>query len=331
MRRLLALVIVALAVGGFVLLKATRPAAPPVEVRERVWRVATARVEPATHRPTLTLYGRIEAPDRIRAAAPVAGRVLEMHVRDGDRVAAGALLARLDPRDFEPRLAQARADVERERIRAQHDRDALAHERTLLKLVEAKLARAERLQSARVGAESAVDQAREELARVRLTVSQREQAIAEHPARLAQFEARVAEAERDAARAEITAPFAARIGAVEVAAGDQVQPGQTLLSLYSSEHTYLRAKVPALYAAELARALERGEALVARVDFGTTRLTARLVRLGGEADARGVDALLRLDDGDGVPVGAFVSAVLERAPVDGVLSLPFAALHGGER
>lgn len=331
MRRLLALAIVALAVGGFVLLKATRPAPPPVEVRERVWRVATEQVEPGTYRPTLTLYGRIEAPDRVRAAAPVAGRVLELRVRDGERVAAGALLARLDPRDFEPRLAQARADIERERIRVRHDRDALAHERTLLQLAEAKLARTERLQSARVGADSAVDQAREEVARARLAVTNRELAIAEHPARLAQLEARLAEAERDAARAEITAPFAARIAKVEVAAGDQVQAGQTLLSLYPSEDTYLRAKVPALYAAELAAALAAGQTLVARADFGTVPLAARLVRLGGEADARGVDALLRLDDGDGVPVGAFVSAVLERAAVDGVVSLPFAALHGGDR
>lgn len=331
MRRLWALVILAVAIGGFVLLKSSRPTVPPVEARERVWLVAATRVEPATVQPTLTLYGRIEAPDQVSAAAPVAGRVLEVAVRDGERVSAGQVLARMDPRDLQPRLAQARADVERERIRLNHDREALAQERVLLKLSEAKLARFETLSSARLGAESAADQAREELARARLAISQREQAIAEHPARLAQAQARLAEVTRDAERGEVVAPFAARISGVEVAAGDQVQPGQTLLTLYSSDDVYLRAKLPVMYALELRAALDAGEVLRAHADFGAARLRARLERIAGEADARGVDLLLRVESGQEVPVGAFVNAVLARPAVSAALSLPFSALHGGDR
>src|SRR5690606_3358456 len=149
------------------------------------------------------LYGRVEAPDRVRAAAPVSGRVLELKVRDGDRVEAGAVLARLDPRDLQPRVVQAEADIERERIRHRHDLDAVKQERTLLALAEAKVARFEKLKNARLGAESAFDQAREEAARVQLSLTQREQAIAEHPARLAQLQAKLAEARRDAQRGEI--------------------------------------------------------------------------------------------------------------------------------
>lgn len=331
MRRLLALVILAAAIGGFMLLKSSRPIPPPVEARERVWLVAAMQVEPAAVQPTLTLYGRIEAPDQVRAAAPVAGRVLEVSVRDGDRVSAGQVLARMDPRDLQPRLEQARADVDREGIRLRHDREALAQERALLKLSEAKLARFETLSSARLGAESAADQAREEVARARLAVSQREQAISEHPARSAHAQARLAEVARDAERGEVVAPFSARISRVEVAAGDQVQPGQTLLTLYSSDDVYLRAKLPVIYAVELRAALDAGDELLAHADFGTTRLRARLERIGGEADARGVDLLLRVESGQEVPVGAFVNAVLARPVVNGALSLPFSALHGGDR
>lgn len=330
-RRLLPLVIVAAAAGVFVVLKSTRPVAPVVEVRERVWRVEAETAALTEARPTLVLYGRIEAPDRVRAAAPVSGRVLELRVRDGDRVAAGAVLARLDPRDLQPRVVQARSDVERERIRHRADQAAIEHEKTLLALSEAKQARFERLRNARLGAESAYDQTREEVARVRLSLTQRQQAIAEHPARLAQLQAKLAEAERDARRGEIVAPFAARIGKVEVAAGDQVQPGQALLSLYASDALYLRARVPAIYAEELRTALVRGERLQATADFGATVVRASLERIGGEADARGVDVLLRVADGTNLPVGAFVNAVLERPPVAGVLALPFAALHGGDR
>lgn len=331
MRRLLPLLIIVLAVAGFALLRATKPAAPPVETRERVWRIEAHTLAATDVAPTLVLYGRIEAPDRVRAAAPVSGRVLELRVRDGDRVAAGAVLARMDPRDLEPRVAQAAAELERERIRYRHDQQAIVQERTLLKLSEAKVERFERLKNARLGAESAFDQAREEVARVRLSLTQRRQAIAEHPARLAQLQVRLAEARRDAERGEVVAPFAARIGKVEVAAGDHVQPGQALLNLYPSDALFLRARVPAIYAEELRSALSRGEALRAHAEFGTSRLGARLERIGGEADARGVDVLLRMDNAARLPVGAFLNAVLERPRLEAVFPVPPSALHGGDR
>src|SRR5690606_17428255 len=136
-------------------------------------------------------------------------------------------------------------------------------ERRLLELVEARLERATRLQGARAGAESAVDQAREEVIRARLALNQRNQAIAEHPARLELLKARVAEAERDVSRGRIVAPFDARISRVEVAAGDPVQAGQSMLSLYADDALYLRAAVPALYAAELGAAIAAGDVLEA--------------------------------------------------------------------
>jgi len=330
-RRLLPVIVIGLAIAGFVLLKATRPVAPAVEVRERVWRIEAIPATFVSTQPTLVLYGRIEAPDQLRAAAPVSGRVLEVKVRDGDRVAAGAPLARLDPQDWQPRVAQARADVEREKIRHAGDRKAIEQEKILLTLAEAKQSRFEKLKNARLGAVSAYDQASEEVARIRLSLAQREQAIAEHPARLAQFQTRLEETERDALRGEIVAPFDARIGKVEVAAGDQVQAGQTLLNLYASDALFLRARVPAIYAEELRMALQQGEQLKATADFGAVAIHASLERISGEADARGVDVLLRIENDSHLPVGAFVNAVLQRPQASDVVVVPFSALHGGER
>lgn len=332
MRRLLALLIIAAAVGGFMWLKSSKPPPPQVQARERVWRVAVEQAEWVAVHPVLTVYGRSEAPDKVRAAAPVSGRVLEVLVRDGERVEAGQLLARLDPRDLEPRLIQAQAELDREIARADADRRALEQERALLSLAEAKLARFGALASARVGAETAADQAREEVARARLAVNQRTLAIAEHPARLALLESRLAEARRDAERAEIRAPYGARISRVEVAAGDQVQGGQTLLSFHAADGLFVRVRVPAIYAAELLRALDNGERLEAEVVFGSERVKARLDRIGGEADARGVEAVLALEaQADALPVGAFVSAVLQRPLFSQVYSFPMSALHGGDR
>jgi len=331
LRRVLPFLILALGVGGFMMLKATRPKPEPVPPQERVWRVETAVVTPGEHRPELALFGRVEAPDRVRAAAPVAGRLLEVRVRDGDRVGEGDLLARLDPRDLEPRLAQARAELEKERLKLVHDQEALEQERALLRLAEAALARADKVKAQNLGSASDVDQASEQLARARLAVTLREQSIAEHPARLASLEARLAEAERDAARGEIRAPFDARIGTVEAAAGDQLQPNQTILTFYPLDGLYLRAKVPGSRSEELRLALARGERLHARARHAGRTFGAELERIAGEADARGVDALLALAPEADIPLGAFVDLVLERPPAAQTVALPFAALNGGER
>jgi HlyD family secretion protein. len=112
-RRLLPILILALGIGLFAALKATRPKPHPVQPSERIWRVQVTQVRPTTHRPILVLFGQVEAPDRILAAGGVGGRLLERGVRDGHRVAAGTLLARLDPRDLEPRLTKARADLDK--------------------------------------------------------------------------------------------------------------------------------------------------------------------------------------------------------------------------
>ncbi len=331
LRRILPLIILALGVGGFMVLKATRPQPDPVAPKERVWRVETQAVTPGAHRPELALFARVEAPDRVRAAAPVVGRLLEVRVRDGERVEKGALLARLDPRDLEPRVAQARADLDKERLKVRHDQEALDQERALLALAQAAVERADKVKAQNLGSASDVDQARESLARARLAVTLREQSIAEHPARLASLEARLAEAERDLSRGAIIAPFDARIGTVEAAAGEQVQPNQTILTLYPLDGLYLRAKVPGNRSPELRQALAAGETLRARAHYAGRTFGARLERIAGEADARGVDALLKLDPGAEPPLGAFVDLVLERPPAAETFSLPFAALNGGER
>ncbi len=327
---LLPVLILALAGLVFAVLKATRPQPPQVEATERVWQIEATEMRVAKHHPEFTLYGRIEAPDRLRAAAPVGGRIAQVLVRDGDRVAAGQALLAMDPRDLEPRLAQARADLEREQIRYRQDRQAVERDRELLALAEAKVKRAERLSADRLGSERDLDQAREDYARASLSLMQREQAIAEHPARLAQLQSRVDEAERDLERGALSAPFAARVGKVEVAAGDQVGAGQLLLTLNPLDGLYLRARLPQRHVPLIRRALAQGEVMPATVNYAGSDYPAQLERLGGESDVRGIDVWLRLNEADEVPVGAMVSARLQ-GPALEAISLPFSALHGGER
>ena len=332
LKTLLPLLILALAIIGFAALKATRSQPAPVVIQERVWHVATQNVQAERLQPELTLYGRIETPDRVRIAAPVGGRVLKVLVRDGESVQAGQALAELDARDLQPRVAQIKADIEREHLNLANDRAALKHEQQVEELALSSLQRNESIQAQKLGSQAATDTAREQLARARLSVLQRQQAIAEAPARLAQLQSKLDEAQRDAERGAMSAPFAARIGSVEVAAGDQVTPGQTLLTLYPANRLYLRAKVPAPQAEVLRRGLSAGTPLIASLEINDRQIPATLERLSGEADARGVDALLRLDATHAnIPVGSLLSAQLALPAQDGLVALPYSALHGGKR
>jgi HlyD family secretion protein len=62
--------------------------------------------EPAT---SIRVSGHVEATE-VRVAADVGGRVLEMLVAEGDRVDAGAVVARLDTQETELQIARARAE-----------------------------------------------------------------------------------------------------------------------------------------------------------------------------------------------------------------------------
>ncbi|NBC13421.1 MAG: biotin/lipoyl-binding protein, partial [Gammaproteobacteria bacterium] len=108
---LLPILVVAIGIGAFRVLKSTKPEQTPPEVQERVWRVDVERAVPQRLAPELTLYGRVETPDLLRATASASAWVTDVAVRDGELVAEGDVLVRLDERDFLPRIEQAKAQI----------------------------------------------------------------------------------------------------------------------------------------------------------------------------------------------------------------------------
>ena len=66
---------------------------------------------------TLTVLGSLEAVDRSTLSTKNAGRLRSLQAEVGDRVVAGQPLAQIEPRDFELRLQQARAQLAQARAR----------------------------------------------------------------------------------------------------------------------------------------------------------------------------------------------------------------------
>lgn len=342
----LPLLILSGAIGVFAALKATKPMQPPVKIGERVWRVEVEPVWPRTLAPLLTLYGRVESAARFKAAAPAPSRVERVLVREGERVMRGQLLVVLDPRDFLPRLDQARSEVAEleaklrsEEIRHGSDRIALKQEQKLLELAREGVDRARQMLEQRLGSDSALDAVEQDVARQELAVTARRLAIADHPARRKALEARLArararreETELDYERSRVPAPYAGIVAGVEVAAGDQVADNGVLLSLYSPDSLEVRARIPAVFQHELQRALAAGHLLQGEFHIGDERVGLTLARLAGEAEPSGVDALFRIDEGrEWLRPGQVLRFSVRRLPRDNAVPVPYQAVYGGTR
>jgi multidrug efflux pump subunit AcrA (membrane-fusion protein) len=272
---LLPIALLLVGIGGFAALKATRPAQTPVKPQERVWKVETLTARLQSLSPTLTLTGQVESPAQTNAAAPGLGRVLRVLAREGQAISRGQVLIELDARDFAPKVDQARAQVQEldasiksEELRHLSDLDQLAQERKLLDFAAADVARFEQLQQQNFYSQAAVDQSRSSLAQRQITLRSRELAVADHQARLAQLRARLSQATANLEQAELAltrsrvlAPFNGYVAKVAVAAGDQVNTGQTLLTLYPGDGLEVRAKIPAPNQDEILARLAKGGSL----------------------------------------------------------------------
>ncbi|MDZ7852835.1 MAG: HlyD family efflux transporter periplasmic adaptor subunit [Halomonas sp.] len=342
LRRLLPLLILALGVAVFLWLRATRPESASVTPEERAWRVETLKAVPERHAPALPLYGEVTAPETLRVTAPLAGRIAERPVREGQRVARGELLVALDEADIRPPVDQAEAEVadreaqlENERVRHESDRDTLVRERELMENASRQLERTRSLVERNLASQSDLDTARNELARARVTVAARERAIAEHPARLQSLQAGLARARavlaaarRDAARSRVDAPFDGIVTRIRVAPGDQVAARSELLSVYPEEGLELRARIPRRYQTELRHALAEDMRIEATGDEGARFV---LVGLAGESDPAGTEAIFRLEaGGSGLRPGSLLALSLARPAIPDSFPVPDSALYGND-
>lgn len=342
----LPILIIAAGILIFIILKITRPTSPPVTIKERVWQVKTipARLEQLA--PALTLYGQVETPALVKAAAPRKSRVQSIAVREGDRISKGQLLLSLDPRDYQPKVMQAEARVselkaliESEQLRHRADQQAYQHEKKLLTLEQSAVKRAQMLKNKSMGSTAALELAQEELERQQLSYTNRKLVLNDHKARLQQLEARLAfaradleMAQLDLERSKIIAPFNGYVETLLVATGDQVKENQVLMSFYPVEQLEVRAKIPAAFRHELQQALNQGKELTATVGIAGQPVQLKLDRLAGSADATGIDALFSFSDGhDLIRLGSMLSLSLNRPVAKQVIAVPFSAIYDNDR
>ncbi len=333
-------------IGVFIFLTATKPASDTITMKERIWPVKTITAQPKTLAPTLTLYGKVETPAMVNAAAPSKGRVVNVFVQEGDTITPGQVLLMLDKRDFQARVAREKARVAEleaqltsEQLHYKADKISLKHQQSLLNLQKSAVKRAKQLKDKNMGSMASLELAQQDLEKTQLEYTSRKLNLDDHEAQLQQIQARLdyAKAELELAlldleRSQILAPYEGYVEKVKVSAGDQVTENQILMTYYPLTQLEIRAKIPAAYQHELHSVVDQGESLTATTTVNHTPIELQLDRLSGAADTRGIDAFFKISgDNPLLRLGSSVSMTLNRPPQHHAVAVPFSSLYDNDR
>jgi multidrug efflux system membrane fusion protein len=173
---------------------------------------------------TYQAEGVVEAVRQSTIAAQVPARIVEMHVRAGDAVKAGQVLARLDPRTAADQLASSQAQV--------------------------------------AAAQAQLDAARKDFDRNRRLyekqyISQAAMEQAETQFKAAQAQARATTAQAGVATTQssfttLSAPYSGIVATVSAEVGDMASPGLPVMTIYDPTELRVVAQLPESFAQSLA-------------------------------------------------------------------------------
>jgi HlyD family secretion protein len=224
--------------------------------------------------------GYVEATE-VRVGPQVGGRVLEVAVEEGDRVAAGAVIARLDTADIELALRRAEAerdqasaqlrllqagarseDVRQARAQAESARADVSAAESELQSATADLQRFEALLQANSGSRKQRDDAatRKSVAEARVAAAEgrlraasetvaklragsRPEEIASARARVAAANAQIAQMEKSKADAVLVSPVSGIVTLKMVRAGEMVARGTPVVTITDLDHPWANVYV----------------------------------------------------------------------------------------
>lgn len=335
--------IIGFAIVMFIFFKQTKPAQPPVQLKEKVWAVETIEAKFETLSPVQTLYGKVESNAMVFAAAPVSGVVDRVWVKEGQSVKKGQPLLNLSHADLEIPLQKAQADVaeaeaqlQLQQLANRANQKRLEHELKVLELKKSTVERTQQLMAKDLASQSGLDQVKEVLAKQEYIVVGAELAVEEsqlrttqNQARLTKAKAALAQAKLNLKRGKLVAPYDARIAKVSVSEGSRVNAGASLVSYYGFNSLELRAKLPISGLNKIQSALDSKMDLQAFYQLDDQRIALALARLAGESTTSGLDAFFTLPKQlSNARPGDMLEVNLQGVELDQVVAVPYSALYG---
>lgn len=260
-KRLLLVVPVVLALLVVFLLVRTRSGPPLNEERESARVLRVIRVEKSDFVARAEGFGTAEPARVWQAVAEVRGRVVEVHPRlqAGAMLKEGDILLKIDPVEYELEIAateatraELKANLEELRGQEENISRSLDIERRSMDLARRSFERKKRVLEQKGMSPYEVEQEERNVLLQEQRLRDLENLFNLLPARkealhakLAASESRLDQARLDLARTVIRAPFACRLGAVDIEPHQYLAKGQMLFEVHGIGAAEIEAQVPA--------------------------------------------------------------------------------------
>lgn len=329
------------------LIIATGPRAEPEVRSEKQWPVSYKTVSPQALEPRLQVYGRVETEQTAVLRAAISGSVSEVLFREGDWVERGEVLALLDDAELkltvsaaESALRQAQANRSSVLTSYELAQELTAHHEAQALMAITKRERFDTLHEQRMIADAQLDEVLQEANERAMTLARHHSALKDFPYQIERADAAVAEAQTrlqrahlDLSYARLTAPFSGRVLSIEVAEGDRIAAGTSLMKLADFESLQIRAAIPVQTAQQLRQSLDRGHAVTGRATAGGTLAEFKMLGLAGDVKPGqgGIDAFFAVQPDSVLALGSVVQLSLDLPAEPDVVSIPLHALYDNAR
>lgn len=318
---------------------------PPLETEFEVEAipVVARSVEPRKLAPQIHVFGRVENPNTTTLRAATLAYVSEVKVREGQKVAAGEVLLRLDDRDArlevqrrEAALTEARSGLRRVTARQKAEVENAAHQRRLQELTVKKQERFRTLFGNGQISATDYDDLEQQRIEMEMALTQQEMVLATHEAELATAEAGVVRAEADyqesrlnLERLTLKAPFAGTITAVEAAIGARLDAGQPVVTLFSEDSQRVRVSLAEADARALRDAQRGGAVISASARSADRSIALSLLEIGSQVRSgrAGTDVLFAAPTDDDLALGRAVDVTITLPPQDALIEVPLQGVY----
>ena len=251
---------------------------------------------------TVRFTGTTQPIDQTIVKGRVAGRLADVLVREGDRVAEGQVLARFETTELQARVNERQSAVEAARAD--------------LRWATRDKADKETLAARNIVSQAAADQARA--------------AFENKTSMVAVAEAQLEVAKKNLADAEVKAPFAGVVGERFANQGESLPIDGKILNLLDTSRVEIAAQMPA---ADVVR-LRAGQAVTATLEgFGDKKFEGRITRISPttQSGSRSIPVYVEiLERNEGLRGGLFGTGTVVVQQKDHALAVPASAVRGDD-
>jgi membrane fusion protein (multidrug efflux system) len=305
---------------------------------KRALPVQLARVASQSYRRTVVSVGSLFPDEEVTVSSEVEGRVEQVLVDVGDRVARGQPLVKIATDELTLSLAQARAALQQVRARlglsGQQDdlrdvRDSAEVKKAQADLVDAeqKYQRARSLLDRRLVAREVFEETESRYKAAQAAYDLAVQTVENLRAQMTQYRASMEMAQKKLNDCTIRSPFGGEVEERRVAVGQYLIVQSPVMVIVSMDPLRARLKIPE----KMAAWIQVGQEVSVSVEAYPNRtFTGRISRLNPSVDQQTrtfeAEALIANNDGKLKP-GFFVKASIPSALVDKVLFVPERAVQ----